>query len=110
MASPILLQTSRGAYRLSLAEESTSNAGPWTLTLAAEHAGGLEKFAFRCRIAAALVEQSAVADPGAACAKLAGWLQGQFEQVREAALKSIRSEHRLAEIELDEAHPGPFNS
>ena len=108
MADPVLLNTARGAYRLSLVEQTAAGVGPWMLTLSAEHAGGLEKFAFRCHIAPELLEEAAIADPTVACARLAGWLEKQFEQIREAALKSIRSERRLAEIEFDEACPGPF--
>jgi hypothetical protein len=78
------------------------------LTLSAEHAGGLEKFAFRCHIAPQLLEKAAITEPAAACTRIAGWMEKQFEQVREAALKSIRSEHRLAEIEFDQSSPSPF--
>ena len=108
MAEPALLKTARGAYRLSVAEEAGPDGDAWTLTLAAEHAGGLEKFGFRCRIAEALLKQAGIGarrNPGA---RLAGWLEGHFEQVREAALKSVRSERRLAEFEFDESRPGPF--
>ncbi len=108
MAEPTLLNTARGVYRLSVAEQSAAPERTWTLTLGAEHAGGLEKFAFRCHIAGQLLQKAAVVDPEAAFVRLAHWLEGQFEQVREAALKSIRSERRLAEIEFDEAYPGPF--
>jgi hypothetical protein len=108
MADPVPLNTARGAYWLSLVEQTAAGAGPWVLTLSAEHAGGLEKFAFRCHIAPQLLEKAAIADPMAACARIAGWLEGQFEQIRETALKSIRSERRLAEIEFDQARPGPF--
>ncbi|MGO9060576.1 MAG: hypothetical protein ACLQU2_24800 [Candidatus Binataceae bacterium] len=108
MADPALLNTARGTYRLSVAEQAASDEGSWTLTLAAEHQGGLEKFAFRCRIAGAVLQRAAVADSAAACVRLAAWLQGQFEQVREAALKSIRAERRLLEFEFDESRPGPF--
>src|SRR5271155_5189284 len=102
MAGPALLNTARGTYRLTVAEQSVPADGSWILTLAAEHQGGLEKFAFRCRIAQPLLQgTSAVADSSAACARLAGWLERQFEQVREAALKSIRSARRLAEFEFD---------
>jgi hypothetical protein len=107
MPQPALLNTPRGVYRLSLVEAAASE-GVWTLTVSAEHAGGLEKFALRCHIAEPLLQHAAIADAAAACARLAGWMEGQFEQIREAALKSIRSERRLAEIEFDQARPGPF--
>lgn len=108
MAEPLLLNTARGAYRLSLVEQTAAGGGPWVLTLSAEHAGGLEKFAFRCHIAPRLLVKAAITEPTAACARIAGWLEKQFEQVREAALKSIRSERRLADIQFDQADPGPF--
>jgi hypothetical protein len=108
MAEPVSLQTPRGPYRLSLVDQSQAGAGAWTMTLSVEHAGGLEKFAWRCHIHPDLLQRSAIADSDEACALLARWLEGQFDAIREAALKSIRSERRLAEIEFDDAHPGPF--
>jgi hypothetical protein len=108
MAEPVSLQTPRGTYRLNLVEEAQVGVGPWTMTLSAEHAGGLEKFAFQCRIAAELVQRSGITDCDGARARLAPWLERQFEAVREAALKSIRSERRLIQIEFDQANPGPF--
>src|ERR1700758_1772614 len=99
MADPVLLNTGRGSYRLRVVEQTASmGAGPLGLTLGAEYSGGLENFAFRCHIAAGLLEREATADGAAACARMAGWLETQFETVREAALKSIRSEHRLVEV------------
>jgi hypothetical protein len=105
MSEPTRLKTARGVYRLSVAEEAWSDGGACTVTLAAEHAGGLEKFGFRCRIAESL---AASRDKQALGARLAGWLEGNFEAVREAALKAVRSEHRLAEFEFHEGRPGPF--
>jgi len=108
MAQPALINTARGAYRLTVAEQSAPANGSWILTLSAEHQGGLEKFAFRCVIADALLKQAPGLDSTALCARLAVWLEKQFEQVREAALKSIRSERRLVEFEFNETTPGPF--
>jgi hypothetical protein len=107
MSAPALLNTARGAYRLSVAEEEAAEGGAWTVVLAVEHAGGLEKFGFRCRMAQPLLGEAG-AGKKLACARLAGWLEGNFEAVREAALKSVRSERRLAEFEFDESRPGPF--
>lgn len=107
MAEQALLNTGRGSYRLNLVE-AAADADRWTLTLVAEHTAGLEKFAFRCHIASALLKNAANLEPDAACARLAGWLEGRFEEVRETALKSIRSERRLAELAFDETHTGPF--
>ncbi len=97
-------------YRLNIVEQNTAPDGTWTLTLAAEHAAGLERFVFRCRIAAPLLQKGTITDPQAACASLARWLEGQFEQVRETSLKAIRSEHRLSEFAFDALQPGPFQS
>jgi hypothetical protein len=108
MAGPTLLNTARGDYRLTMMEEAGLDCGALTLTLAVEHAGGLEKFGFRCRIAQALLKQAGIDEPDAIPSALARWLEGQFEQVREAALKSVRSERRLAEFEFDETRLGPF--
>jgi hypothetical protein len=103
-----LVQTARGAYRLTLVDKAGPGGGPWTLTVAVEHTGGMEKFGLRCHIAGDLVQKSAIVDHAAACLRLASWLEGQFEQVREAALKSVRSERRLAEFAFDQERPGPF--
>ncbi len=104
-AGSVLLQTSRGSYCLSLVEHSGPPSGPWILTLSMEHAGGLEKFAFRCLLGQPLIRTAGLNAPSAACARLASWLERDFEAVREAALKSIRSERRLAEFNLDESIP-----
>jgi hypothetical protein len=110
MAEPALLNTARGAYRLSLVEETGRDGDAWTLTLAAEHTGGLERFGFRCRIAQQLLKQAGIDGPGALPERLARWIEGQFEHIREAALKSVRSERRLAEFEFDKSRPGPFQA
>jgi hypothetical protein len=116
MSNPALLKTARGAYSLSVVEEAGSeDSGAWSVTLAVEHAGGLEKFGFRCRVAESLLtkagignKETGIRNNEAACARLAGWLEGQFEAIREAALKAVRSERRLAEFDFDESRPGPF--
>jgi hypothetical protein len=106
MADPILLNTSRGAYRLALVEQSGAAAGPWVLTLSTEHTGGLEKFAFRCVVSPAYLQKAGINDPSAACIGLARWLEREFEKVRETALKSIRSERRLADIFVEDDPAG----
>jgi hypothetical protein len=40
--------------------------------------------------------------------RLAPWIEREFEQVREQALKSIRSDKRLFELGIDQGRPGPF--
>jgi len=77
------------------------------LTLSMTRADGIEKVAFRCRIATVML-QSADDSPDKLIERLAPWLEREFEQTREAALKTMRTEHRLLEISFDSAHPGPF--
>jgi hypothetical protein len=89
-----LLTTPRGSYRLIVLDTVGAGAGALA-TVSLEHSGGLEKFAFRCRLAGSLVE----ATPARVCSLLQPWLEKNFESVREAALKSIRTERRLAELE-----------
>jgi len=55
---------------------------------------------------AARVARGASAD--AIVARLAPWIEREFEQVREAALKTIRGERRLNEIIFDTSTRGPF--
>ena len=43
----------------------------------------------------------AVPPPARLLERVAAKLQGQFEQVREAALRAARAEHRLWEVRLD---------
>ena len=40
--------------------------------------------------------------------RLGSWIEREFEQVREQALKTIRSEKRLMELSFDSANRGPF--
>jgi len=40
--------------------------------------------------------------------QLAPWFEREFEQTREAALKSLRSERRPLVVRFDREHPGPF--
>ena len=40
--------------------------------------------------------------------RITPWLEREFEQTREAALKSIRTERKLLEISFDAANRGPF--
>ncbi len=76
------------------------------LTLSLERADGIEKVALRCRIATRLL--GAADSPEKLIERIAPWLEREFEQTREAALKSIRTEHKLLEISFDTTNPGPF--
>jgi hypothetical protein len=42
--------------------------------------------------------------------RLAPWFEREFEQTREAALKSLRSERKPLVLRFDREHPGPFGS
>ena len=85
------LQTSRGAYTLSVAGEPERSGATVVITLSLERADGIERIAFRCVIGAAMIDEP-LED------RLARWIEPQFEQLREAALKSIRSEGKLLQV------------
>jgi len=76
------------------------------LTLSLERADGIEKVALRFCIATNLI--GAVDSTEKLIERIAPWLEREFEQTREAALKSIRTERKLLEISFDATHPGPF--
>jgi hypothetical protein len=100
------LKTGRGIYALVNARPIEHSGAAVVLTLSLERADGIEKVALRFRIATTLI------DPADSSEKLieriAPWLEREFEQTREAALKSIRTERKLLEIVFDETNRGPF--
>jgi len=100
------LNTGRGIYALVNARPIERTADAVVLTLSLERADGIEKVALRCRIATSLL--GAADSPEKLIERIAPWLEREFEQTREAALKSIRTEHKLLEISFDTANPGPF--
>ena len=74
------------------------------LTVALERSDGIEKISFRCHIADELLddeELSSLNDEEAQLARLLPWIEREFEQIRETALKTIRTERRLHEFVLD---------
>jgi hypothetical protein len=87
------------------AAPAVNNAGAIVLTLALERADGIERVVFRCRIDAAMAGTVA---PDDLIAKLQPYVEREFETIREAALKSIRSERKLHEIIFDHSNRGPF--
>jgi hypothetical protein len=103
------IKTGRGTYHLKLAAPPERSGQACVLTLALERADGIEKVALRCRVAGAL---GAGADDAAAIEaaleRLAPWIEREFERTREEALKSIRSDRRLLEIEFRDPQRGPF--
>lgn len=101
-------RTGRGLYRLASAAAPESADGAVVLTLALERADGIERVVFRCRIGRELLDHDARANSEGLIARVAPWVEREFETTREAALKSIRSERRLYEVVFDGAHRGPF--
>ncbi|MGC2306615.1 hypothetical protein [Candidatus Binatus sp.] len=103
---PTTLKTARGIYAIASARPLERNPDSVILTLSLERADGIEKVALRCRITTSLI--GATNSPEKLIERIAPWLEREFEQTREAALKSIRTERKLLELSFDPAHPGPF--
>jgi hypothetical protein len=101
-----LLKTGRGIYAIASAGPLERTADSVVLTLSLERADGIEKVALRFRIANALI--GTADSPEKLIERITPWLEREFEQTREAALKSIRTERKLLEISFDAAHRGPF--
>jgi hypothetical protein len=102
---PTTIKTARGIYTIIDARAIERDAAAIVLTLSLERADGIEKVALRCRIANAVGSFEA---PEKLIERLGPWLEREFEQTREAALKSIRTERKLLEIVFDAERPGPF--
>jgi hypothetical protein len=102
------MNTGRGLYRMVLAARPTITADEVTLTLSFERADGLERVGFLCTIARGILEAAAEPDADAILLRLAPWFEREFEQTREAALKSLRSERKPLVVRFDREHPGPF--
>ena len=102
---PITLKTGRGAYTLKLAAPTERAADAIVLTIALDRADGIERVAFRCRIA---TELAGDAPDEALAERLAWWIERDFEMTRETALKTIRTERRLHEFTFDASNRGPF--
>jgi hypothetical protein len=102
------LNTGRGLYRLSLAAPPAITTDEIALTLSFERADGLERVGFLCTIARAIAPAPGEPDAGAMLSRLGPWFEREFEQTREAALKSLRSERKPLMVRFDRQHPGPF--
>ena len=100
------MNTARGIYALVNARPLERSTDAVVLTVSLDRADGIEKVALRFRIATGLI--GAADSPEKLIERLAPWLEREFEQTREAALKSIRTERKLLEISFDAMHPGPF--
>jgi hypothetical protein len=108
------INTGRGLYRLRIAAPPALGADEITLTLSFERADGLERVGFLCTIARVLAEAPGEPDcgtteAGAMLTRLGPWFEREFEQTREAALKSLRSERKPLTVRFDREHPGPFS-
>ena len=104
---PTTLKTGRGIYSVESAAPIERGADLIVLTLKLVRADGIENVALRVRIATSIL-QSVDDSPEKLIERLAPWLERQFEQTREAALKTIRTERRLLEIVFDAGNRGPF--
>ena len=102
------LRTGRGLYRLTSAAPPVDSDDATVLTLALERADGIERVAFRCCISRELLDSDNATDGENLLFRLAPWVEREFEAVREAALKTIRSEQKLREIAFTGANRGPF--
>ena len=102
----VSIKTGRGDYLLKTGAPDQRDAKAILLTLVLERCDGIERVAFRCRVAAGLVDPTT--DSEAIMSRLAPWLEREFEMTRESALKTIRSEHRMLEISFDACNRGPF--
>ncbi|HXR25477.1 MAG TPA: hypothetical protein VN742_08965 [Candidatus Binataceae bacterium] len=101
------LRTSRGLYRMVAVGPLEAGPGEIALTAALERADGIERVVLRFRV----VRDQPGPPPAAEqlLAQLGPWIEREFEQTREAALKSIRSERKVLEIVFDRERPGPFH-
>jgi hypothetical protein len=92
------LKTARGVYHLGLAAVPETSGNDLILTLALARADGIERVVFRCRIGGALGDNVQPPATDRLIEQIAPSIEREFEIIREAALKSIRSERKLLEI------------
>ncbi|HYL58204.1 MAG TPA: hypothetical protein VEU51_04995 [Candidatus Acidoferrales bacterium] len=102
------IKTARGVYAIKIAVPIDRADDFSVVTLGLERADGIEKIALKVRVANSLMKSAQIDTPEKIVERLAPWLEREFEQTREAALKGIRVERRLFEISFDASHPGPF--
>ena len=91
---------------MSLAGAAEKAAGWAIFTFSLKRADGIERVAFRCRVAETMLAPGEA--PDEIPERIASWVEREFEQTREAALKSIRSERKLFEVVFDGDHRGPW--
>ncbi len=104
---PTTLKTGRGIYAVEDAAPIERSADSIVLTLKLMRADGIENVALRVKIATTVLRGDDVS-PEKMIELLGPWLEREFEQTREAALKTIRTERKLLEISFDATNPGPF--
>jgi len=104
----IKIETGRGIYHLKSAAPLERSNDSIVLTLSLERADGIEKVAFRYRVATSILNASELDNSDKLIERLESWIRREFEMTRELALKTIRSERRLLEIEFDATNRGPF--
>lgn len=93
------LSTARGAYAIEVATTPQREGETLVLTLSIERADGIERFGLRCRIED--ISEGVCEVSAAMLVRIAELIGREFEQIREAALKSIRTERKLFEIKFD---------
>jgi len=103
------INTARGFYNLRIGSEREPVGDALALTISLERADGIERIALRCFISAGQLSGDEQADLEKIEGRLEEWLTAGFEQIREAALRSIRSERRLWEARFIDA-PGPWRT
>jgi hypothetical protein len=103
------INTARGVYLLRLGSELEETRETVAFTIVLERADGIEQVALRCLIPAGQLSDDERVNPEKIEARLETWMQSGFEQIREAALRTIRSERRLWEARFIDA-PGPWRT
>jgi hypothetical protein len=102
----VSIKTGRGNYWLKTAAPAEQVPDGILLTLVLERADGIERVAFRCRIASELLDRDVETE--AMVERLAPWVERDFEMTRENALKTIRSERKMMDMVFDANNRGPF--
>ncbi|HEX4211285.1 MAG TPA: hypothetical protein VHY56_12890 [Candidatus Binataceae bacterium] len=92
--------TGRGLYRLDLAGPPETVDSDVILPVALARTDGIERVVLRCRIEGAPSGDAPQPSIDWSLERIAATLERDFEIVREAALKSIRSERKLLEIAI----------
>ena len=101
------INTARGVYTVRIAAEPESMGEAVGLTIVLERVDGVERVALRCIVPAARMPADYLDHPENIQAQLEQWVIAGFEQIREAALKSIRSAGQMWEARFIDA-PGPW--